>query len=320
MNRVDFMNQLESLLQNIASAERDEAIQYYNDYFDDAGKENEQEVIEALGNPARVAENINRDLLDGAMGENGARKVKASDRVMVEYGKTMPEDAGENGQENSQTFGQAAQDTGKDDSPDRGANHEGAGYGRNTRRTSGESGQDSRAADYGRTQDQASPGSTGTGWNPFEGGTGGYDMSGGTSSWDAGYPHYEEEKPPRKEGMPVWAVAMLVTVLLFASPLWLGAAGVLFGLLMGWFGLIFGFGVTAACLLLVLIVLVVVGVLCLFANPWVGMALIGGGLICGCVGLLFLMLTVAMAGIVTPAVFRGIAFVLRGFKKKQARA
>ena len=40
MNRVDFMNQLERLLQSIAPAERDEALQYYNDYFDDAGKEN----------------------------------------------------------------------------------------------------------------------------------------------------------------------------------------------------------------------------------------------------------------------------------------
>ena len=49
MNRVDFMNQLERLLQSIAPGERDEALQYYNDYFDDAGKENEQEVIEALG-------------------------------------------------------------------------------------------------------------------------------------------------------------------------------------------------------------------------------------------------------------------------------
>ena len=43
MNRTDFMNQLESLLQSISSTEREEAMQYYNDYFDDAGAENEQE-------------------------------------------------------------------------------------------------------------------------------------------------------------------------------------------------------------------------------------------------------------------------------------
>ena len=85
MNRADFMKQLERLLQNISQAEREEALQYYNDYFDDAGAENEQAVIEALGNPARVAENIKKDLF-GA----GAEKVKvtAGDRVMVPYGES----------------------------------------------------------------------------------------------------------------------------------------------------------------------------------------------------------------------------------------
>ena len=51
MNRTEFMRQLESLLQNISATEREEALQYYNEYFNDAGPENEQNVIEALGNP-----------------------------------------------------------------------------------------------------------------------------------------------------------------------------------------------------------------------------------------------------------------------------
>lgn len=87
MNRADFMDQLESLLQSIAPTEREEAIQYYNDYFDDAGKENEREVIEALGNPARVAENIKRDLLGNGYGDKPVRKAQASDRALMEYGK-----------------------------------------------------------------------------------------------------------------------------------------------------------------------------------------------------------------------------------------
>ena len=87
MNRADFMKQLESLLTGIAPTEREEAIQYYSDYFDDAGAENEQEVIEALGNPARVAENIKRDLLDSGYGKKPAGKAKASDRALMEYGR-----------------------------------------------------------------------------------------------------------------------------------------------------------------------------------------------------------------------------------------
>lgn len=87
MNRAEFMRQPESLLQNVAPAEREEALQYYNDYFDDAGAENEQGVIEALGNPARVAENIKRGLPGNGCGGAQPRKASASDRALMEYGK-----------------------------------------------------------------------------------------------------------------------------------------------------------------------------------------------------------------------------------------
>ena len=36
MNRTEYMRQLESLLQNIPDTEREEALQYYNEYFNDA--------------------------------------------------------------------------------------------------------------------------------------------------------------------------------------------------------------------------------------------------------------------------------------------
>ena len=61
MNRTEFMRELESLLQGIPEADREKALKYYNEYFNDAGPENEQNVIEALGNPARVAERIRRE-------------------------------------------------------------------------------------------------------------------------------------------------------------------------------------------------------------------------------------------------------------------
>lgn len=272
MNRADFMSQLESLLQSIASAEREEAIQYYNDYFDDAGAENEQEVIEALGNPARVAENIKRDLGGNAEGEAAARKVKASDRVIMKYGQN---------DKDSQSA-----------SEDRNA---GSYY-----------------SDYGRSRQ------SGKAQNTYASGdTYCYDRN---TSGQA----YDPEKQKKEGGMPVWAIAMLVTVLVFGSPVIAGVAlailGAVFGLLTGWFGLIFGFGVTALVLLVILVVLVIVGILCLFANPWVGMGMIGGGLICGCIGMVFLMLTVAMAGILTPAIFRGIASVVRFLKRKPVKA
>ena len=48
MNRIEFMTELASLLQDIPVEERKDAMQYYNDYFDDAGEEQEQQVIEEL--------------------------------------------------------------------------------------------------------------------------------------------------------------------------------------------------------------------------------------------------------------------------------
>ena len=71
------MRQLESLLQNISATEREEALQYYNEYFNDAGPENEQNVIEALGNPAKVAENIKKDIFGNGYGENIYQKINA---------------------------------------------------------------------------------------------------------------------------------------------------------------------------------------------------------------------------------------------------
>ena len=56
MNRIDFMRRLELLLSDLPENERREAVQYYNDYFNDAGVENEEEVLESLGTPEEVAQ------------------------------------------------------------------------------------------------------------------------------------------------------------------------------------------------------------------------------------------------------------------------
>ncbi|MGF0032066.1 DUF1700 domain-containing protein [Bariatricus sp. SGI.154] len=75
MNRIEFMTELAALLQDVPVEERVEAMQYYNDYFDDAGEENEQQVILELGSPKKVAATIKADLANqeeqGEYTENG---------------------------------------------------------------------------------------------------------------------------------------------------------------------------------------------------------------------------------------------------------
>lgn len=69
MSKKEFLDQLAYLLQDIAPEERDDAIGYYVDYFEEAGPEREQQVIEELGSPEKIAVII-RDSLSGTTGED----------------------------------------------------------------------------------------------------------------------------------------------------------------------------------------------------------------------------------------------------------
>lgn len=239
MNRAEFLRQLECLLQNISPTEREEALQYYNDYFDDAGAENEQDVIEALGTPARVAENIKRDLY-------------------------------------------------------------GAGYG--------------SEENYGRSPVR------GREVMPYQG---------GVSHTEAQNTGQQEEA--KKEGkLSAGGIILIVILCVIASPVILGVAsgilslvmgalGSILGVIVGWFGLIIGFGIAAVALFFVMLLFLALGFSSLFYSPLVGSMLLAGGLICGGVAILFLMLTVAMAGIITPAMFKGIEILWHKlFPKKES--
>lgn len=70
MNREEFMKRLEALLSDLSIAEREEALQYYNDYFDDAGVEQEEQILKELGSPEMVARII-KDGLNESNRENG---------------------------------------------------------------------------------------------------------------------------------------------------------------------------------------------------------------------------------------------------------
>lgn len=121
--------------------------------------------------------------------------------------------------------------------------------------------------------------------------------------------------------MSAGVTVLVVLLAIFASPFILGLLCVVFGLLLAWFGLILGFGVASLCLFLMLFLLLVVGGMCVPVDPLVGVGVMGGGLICGGLGLLFLMLTVAIAWVV-PAIFRGIGRLFRwlsGIGRKQEK-
>ena len=70
MNRNEFIEQLTWLLQDIPEEEREGAIEYYQDYFDEAQIGAEDETGEKLGSPEKVAAMV-RDGLTGANTDAG---------------------------------------------------------------------------------------------------------------------------------------------------------------------------------------------------------------------------------------------------------
>ena len=55
MNKNEFLKQLDQLLSDFPEEERREAMEYYVEYFDEAGPEKEDEVLKELGSPQEVA-------------------------------------------------------------------------------------------------------------------------------------------------------------------------------------------------------------------------------------------------------------------------
>lgn len=62
MGKEKFLKELEYLLMDLSEEERQEALQYYRDYFEDAGLEHEQDILRELGSPERTAAELKGSL------------------------------------------------------------------------------------------------------------------------------------------------------------------------------------------------------------------------------------------------------------------
>lgn len=119
MNRAEFMSRLTALLQDVPPAEREEALTYYNEYFDDAGEENEAGVIAALGSPDELAKSIKAGLLDGGNAgeftESGFHSYEQRNKNQV-MSTNQQQAGGQNGAQaggfQGNTYGQQAGSTG----------------------------------------------------------------------------------------------------------------------------------------------------------------------------------------------------------------
>ena len=74
MNRREFINTMAVELSKISRDEAEDIIAYYNEYLDDAGIENEQQALEELGNPSKIAAQIKADYAVKQMDRASFRK------------------------------------------------------------------------------------------------------------------------------------------------------------------------------------------------------------------------------------------------------
>lgn len=114
MTREAFMRELEYLLQDIQDDEKEDAIQYYRDYFDEAGPDNQESVVREFGSPERVAAIIRSDLAGnledgGEFTESGYQDGRFKDPgYQMAHHYDLPEPAaqagsGKNGQDGDRT-------------------------------------------------------------------------------------------------------------------------------------------------------------------------------------------------------------------------
>lgn len=108
MNRLEFMQKLEQALADVSEEERQEALQYYRDYLDDAGLTEADQVPESLGTPEKIAESIRGSVAgepeSGSFTERG---------FGVEDGGNYPAKRQENYYENQTSFVQDSRESGK---------------------------------------------------------------------------------------------------------------------------------------------------------------------------------------------------------------
>ena len=233
MSRKEFMERLEQLLWDIPKEERMEALAYYNGYFEDAGEENEANIIRELESPEKVAGIIKADI----------------------------------GVEEAASYTDTAAGT----------------------------------ASY----------------------TGTAVSAGSVADPNTGSAVPVKKEPQQRSG---GETVLLVLLLVFTSPIWLGLLCGLFGLLVGALGIIFSLLVVAACVVFVFYVLGIVFIsvgISMFATGIfaAGAGLLGSGCIMLALAILGTVGCVWLFGRFVPWLIRGTVHLCsRPFQRKEKEA
>lgn len=294
MSRIEFMRELESLLSDIPIEERKEAIQYYNDYFEDAGEDHEEEIIKELGSPARIAGIIKADLsLSGEEHENRGYFTEKGyqDTVYTDEKYEIIKTAKHDGEENANR----GASTGETGNKDQGYSNNRYGY------TSGTGQNGNSQAGYNQS-----------GYHQNGSSQSGYRQTGNSQAGNsqAGNQGATGQSQPRNNTNIALIILLAIFAIPIGIPIMFAIFGTFFGLIAASFGIVIGFGAAGVAMIAVGLALFFVGIVQINI-PLALLISCGAGLVVFGLGILFLLFSVMICKKLIPALIRGITALCR---------
>ena len=286
MSYEEFMKELGGLLAGVPEEEKEEALQYYSDYFADAGKENESQVLSELGSPQKVAALIKAGLRNGGM--DGGE--------FTEYGYT------------DERFAK------KDDLMRREPKKEKKSQNRYSY-------QWQEKSSYGGSTYGKSAGSSysyGNGSQAYESGAGasnnGNDTYGNAyGNGNQGNTSYRQKSGPwTNRGLKILLVVLIVFCAVpVAFPAVIAVAAVIFGIAVAAVSIFFALVIGAAAVVIAGIVIICAGLSKLIILPSAALLTTGIGLLIFVIGLVAAVAAVRLCMLVYPALFRFLVGICR---------
>jgi uncharacterized membrane protein len=281
LNRVEFLNELEELLQDLETEEKMEALAFYDSYFEEAGELNEPVILRELGSPAKVAESIKKDLgaiKEEELGEYTERGYQSSNQSkdsIMKLNEVTTSDSKEANENELQS------DT---------AIKQNSSY-------QSQSTADQTQSANNKNQETSSQKSNTADQNQKE----------NYQNQNMHYQNttYQNQRPVvKKTGINVFALILLcIFGFPIIIPLMIACFATVFALVVG-----FG-GAGIGCIVLGFSVFVM-GVTKVFVLPLFGALSVGGGMICFGIGLLLFLVACACAKMF-PALIRGLVSLLK---------
>lgn len=314
MTKLEFMKELESLLLDIPLEERDEALQYYNGYFEDAGEDHEDEIIKELGSPSKVASIIKADL-----NSNAADRETRGYFTEKGYEDTIYKD------EKYEIVGAAKKDTGSNDQSGNAEAANGAGQGQNPNQ--GPNYNQGRNFNQGPNYNQGQNFNQGPNYNQSQNFNKGSNFNQGPNAnqgpnfnQGSGPSAYRNAQQTTKSNNSV----LILLLAIFTFPIWLpillSVFGIAIGIVAAILGIIFGFGVAGVSMICAGIALFIAG-LVQISVPLIGLLMIGSGLLVFGIGMLFALSCILLCKKVLPAMIRGFVDLCRlPFKNRSVMA